>query len=138
MTPIRLSQSVLTLALLALAAAACGPEAPYDLEIRGKALTIGRSLHVGVAEADGDVLIANEWFPVNDDTLHVVYGSLLAETVAYRMDLYLDVDDDGACDAPPTDRAWRTEVGPVQGTVVVDLGGLEQDASACDFFSAER
>jgi hypothetical protein len=122
-----------TLVPLFLASAACGQDAPFDLEIKGEALRVGRSLHVRVAESDGDALIENESFPVNRDPLSVTYGDLLAEGVSYRIDLFLDLDDDGNC-SPPRDRVWTTDTRPIDDAFVLDLGKLAQDPSACSSF----
>ena len=127
--------SKLAILLLTLAAACTAEDvAPYDLHIDGAGMLPGANLHVALLEADGTQIITNEWTPVQAAAVALTYGDILAKGVGYQVYIFEDRDNNGLCNF--ADRIWRTDLAPVQGTMTVDVGTLQQTPDACSYFSS--
>jgi hypothetical protein len=119
----------------------CGDDAavgddgpPYDLNIIGHGLTPGGEFHAHLQQSDGVVLFTDQAVLVDSDALDITYTGILAADVIYDLSFYLDRNHSGRCDAPPSDLAWNTTVGPIGTNLTVDLGTLAQDPTACASF----
>lgn len=113
--------------LFVLLAGCVAEQPPYDLEIKGDTVDTGADLHVRIVDrSDGNVLIANEWFPFERP---VTYGDLFDEGTGYQLSMFRDRDGDTRCTS--VDQAWTITIAPVYSNVSIDLSSTEPIASAC-------
>lgn len=108
----------------------------YDLTFTGTiAPHAGQTLMVAVVDEAGDVVVQTDTDVVAPDGVYgFTWTDILAAGHSYRIDFYADHNGSGACDAPPTDHAWRRTTGVVQGDVVVDFQHDTNFTDVCGSF----
>ena len=113
------------------------PGAPFTLLFDGTGFAAhdGQTLWVAVVREDLDAISAADSSTILAGAFHFSFADLLQEQVAYHVDYYADVDDNGRCEPPPTDHVWRALIPPV--TNDVSLGESDSPAyvpQACASF----
>ncbi|MBN2009747.1 hypothetical protein JW960_10430 [candidate division KSB1 bacterium] len=82
---------------------------------------VGQPLFIRVIEKARAVEVGRQYYPVITDPAFDIDLYVLIAGNSYQIDYYADLNLNGEYDAPPTDRAWRTEVGPVSGDTEMTL-----------------
>lgn len=134
-----MSRAATTLLLLvAILLGACGSDGPpastkgrYTLDLFGYTAFAGRRMQLKLKSADGSVTLASYQGSIRPDgTRTIVFEEVLEEDVVYRVDHFIDLDNNDAYTPPSgtdfSDPSWRRMVtGRVDG--VYDLHTADND-----------
>lgn len=98
------------------------PSGPFDLVFTGLAVPhVGQSLYVAVIRESGDSRVAEGSQTIADDgSFSFSWSGLLEEGQSYHVDFFADYNDNGTCDPPPLDHAWRESLGTISGPVTLN------------------
>jgi hypothetical protein len=102
----------------------------------GYASVGGRDMVVAVARAASGTVVATDSTPIaTNGTFRLAFLPILERNTAYHVDLFVDANGNGLCDAPPDDLAWRIpfQSGEADTTLALDFTD-EYDGSACASF----
>ena len=98
-------------------------DGPFDLTFTG---TIephaGQVFQVIVIDNDDDSEVVKDSIIVPDDgNFSFMWDGILEDGGDYRIDYFADHNENGECDAPPDDHAWRYVIGEATEDVVFDF-----------------
>lgn len=119
-------------------AAACDSFARHDLTFKGEGFDPhdGRAMHVALVNTHSGRTVATESARVAAGDFEVQFRGRLGRAATYRVDHFVDLDDDLVCEAPDPDRAWRTDVGTVQRSMTLTtLHSHAYTSEACEAFA---
>ncbi len=95
----------------------------------------GLTLHGGATDPTVPVFLAHESAVIVGGVAELVFGQILTTGHGVVVDLYVDLDSDGVCDAPPIDEAWRVKLDPVYADTLVPFPyALGNEPRGCNSF----
>lgn len=109
--------------ILCLMAGNCLLSAQYTLTLRCSSMTayLGRSFHIRVIETGSEDEVGRKTIPsIGEDTLNIQLTVLLGGK-DYKVDFYVDNNQNMMYDNPPTDHAWRRIVSGISGPQTIDF-----------------
>jgi hypothetical protein len=93
----------------------------------------GSMVQANLVNADG-MPVARGGAEITDGAWVLIMANALKEGDTYHLDYYIDVDESGTCEAPPTDAAWTYDLGAVTGATAIEVAGDAEQSDVCDSF----
>lgn len=112
------------------------PQLPYSLVLYGVGFESYELHMIGVAvvRMPEHIIVDTAWRMVAGGTFFLPFPSVLQEGVVYRVDYFVDIEEDGLCQ-PGHDPAWRVELPAAAGDVDLQVdASTETFAGACAAF----
>jgi len=106
--------TIALLTLIALFSTVASAQASLDLRFGEMESHIGQALHLRVVDTTSRQEIARLTVPEISESSFEMEISGLSLGSSIRIDVYVDVNDNGSYDAPPIDHAWRVELAEVR------------------------
>jgi len=114
------------------------PGGPYDLLVGADGFGHdGLRLTAALLDLDSGEVLRIEPTLVREGSFAILWERVLVPGTRYEVYAYVDLDDDGQCDTPPTDHAWRFALPDIQTDLIFELPpGAIDEADACLVFPA--
>jgi hypothetical protein len=100
---------------------------PFSLTLSGSGYGphVGQTLHVALVNDATNAVVATDSFVVaSSGAISYTFAAKMTKGGTYRLDFYADYNTNGACDAYPTDHAWRVAVTDANGDGTNDVSNL--------------